>query len=362
MYKILLGALTTAVLTSCASTKTQRMYIGTKKSPGIFFADLDTGTGKLTTPKLAAQAHDVGFITISPDNQHLYSTGVAAFKINPDGSLTQTGAQKTKELNSCHVSTDHSGNMLMTAYYSSGAIASFKINTNGSLTLGSILKQEGSGAHPKRQTKPHAHSIYPNPDNTHAYAADLGTDEVMIYAMDLENGKLMPAGSAEVPGGSMGPRHMKWNTDGSLLYVLNELDLSVSTFQSLENGQLKFLSTISILPENTDKKQLTAAEIRIHPNGKFIYTSIRDLDDQGRDSITQLKVTDAGLTRIDTAFAQVSIPRNFNIDPTGKWLIVGGQRSQNIAVFSIDNKSGRIEFTGQKIDFEGNPICFEFVR
>lgn len=362
MYRILLSILTIALLTSCASTKSQRVYIGTKKSPGIFFADLDTGTGKLTTPQLAAQANDVGFITIAPDNQHLYSTGVAAFKINPDGSLTKTGAQKTKELNSCHVSADHSGKMLMTAYYSSGAVASFKINTDGSLTLGSILKHEGSGAHPKRQTKPHAHSIYPNPANTHAYAADLGTDEVMIYTMDLENGKLMPAGSAEVPGGSMGPRHMKWNADGSLLYVLNELDLSVSTFQALENGQLKFLNTVSILPDGTDKTKLTAAEIRIHPTGKFVYTSIRDLDGKDRDAITVLKITDSELKRIDTTPAQVWIPRNFNFDPSGKWLVIGGQRSKNIAVFSVDTKSGGIEFTGQTIDFEGEPICFEFVR
>lgn len=339
--------------------KAERVYIGTKKSPGIYYADLDTGTGKLTTPQLAVKAESAGFLAVSPDNTCIYSTGVSAFKINPDGTLEKTGEQKTQELNSCHVSIDHSGKILMTAYYSSGAVASFKINSDGSLSLGSLHKHGGSGEHPKRQAKPHAHSIHPNPQNTYAYAADLGIDKIIIYKMDLENGKLIPSGTAEVPGAAMGPRHMKWQ--GDLLYVLNELDLSISIFQALENGQLNFMNTVSTLAEGTDKSDMTAAEIRIHPNRKFVYASNRDLTEKGRDSITALKITATGLERIDTTSAQVWVPRNFNIDPSGKWLIVGGQRSNNIAMFSIDQKSGRIEFTGQKIDFDGEPICFEFI-
>ncbi|WP_372794246.1 lactonase family protein [Pontiella sp.] len=360
MHRILFSALAAALITGCTAPRTERVYIGTKKSSGIYFADLHTGTGNLSRPQRAVEAESVGFIAIAPDNTHLYSTGVSAFRIHPDGTLEKTGEQKIPEVNSCHVSTDHTGAMLMTAYYGSGAVASFGINDDGTLTLGSIHKHEGTGEDPKRQTMPHGHSIYPNPDNTYAYAADLGIDKIMIYQMDLENGKLIPAGAADVPGGSMGPRHMKWN--GDRLYLLNELDLSISVFQALENGQLQFINTVSMLPEDADKTGLTGAEIRMHPNRKFLYTSIRDSSDRHRDSIITFRITPEGLERQNTTLAQVWYPRNFNIDPTGKWLLVGGQRSCDIAVFSIDTQTGHLSFTGQKMDFPGEPVCFEFLN
>ena len=251
----------------------------------------------------------------------------------------------------------------MVAYYSGGAVASFQIRPDGSLSESiSYIEHTGSGTHPKRQKKPHAHSIYPNPANSHAYAPDLGADQVFIYSLDADKGSLTSAGYADIPGGSKGPRHMKWDSEGRYAYVLNELDLTLSVFHSAPNGQMKLMKTVSVLPAGTDISGMTSAEIRIHPTGKFIYTSIRDGSEQKRDSMSIFVSYENGLHRLDTVYAEVWFPRNFNIDPSGKWLLVGGQRSRDIAVFSIDPGTGLLEHTGMKTAFEGEPICFEFLR
>jgi 6-phosphogluconolactonase len=355
----LLGA---AVLSSTASAKLERVYIGTSKSKGIYFADLDTKTGKLSTPKLAIEAQGCGFVAIHPNQQLLYSTGTASYKINTDGSLTHLNTQVTEGGGACHISIDSTGKCAMVAYYGSGSIASFQILENGSLSEAKSFHQhEGSGEHPSRQNKAHAHSIFTNPDNTYAYVSDLGIDKVMIYKLSADEGTLTPAGAAIVPGGSMGPRHMKWNADGSIAYVLNELDLSVSLFKAIADGQLEFIETVSTLPEGFDKSEMTCAEIRIHPNGKFIYASNRDLAEKGRDSISVFSRSEDGFQRLETIPAEVWIPRNFNFDPSGEWMLVGGMKSLDIAIFKVDPKTGLIKFTGDKIPFEGGPICFEFL-
>ncbi|MDF7807100.1 lactonase family protein [Pontiellaceae bacterium B12219] len=351
-----------SLLCTGAQAEFERVYIGTKNSKGIYFADLDSSTGKLTTPTLAAETEDCGFIAIHPDKELLYSTGVGAFKINSDGTLTHLNTQTTDGINACHISLDATGKCAMVAYYSSGSIASFQLLEDGSLSSAKSFHQhEGSGEHPTRQTQPHAHSIFINPDNTYAYASDLGIDKIMIYKLNPTAGTLTPASEVVIPGGSIGPRHLKWNADGSRVYLLNELDLSITLLKPLADGQLEVIETVSTLPEDTDKSDITCAEIRIHPNGKFIYASNRDLTEQGRDSISIFSRSEDGFQRLETVPAEVWIPRNFNIDPTGKWMLVGGKKSNDIAIFSVDPQSGLIKFTGNKVPFEGAPTCFEFM-
>ena len=350
------------LLCSGAQAELERVYIGTSHSRGIYFADLDAATGSLSTPQLAIEANGCGFIAIHPNRKGLYSTGTSAFEINGNGSLTHLNTQTTEGGGACHISIDATGQCAMAAYYGSGSVASFQILKNGSLSEAkSFHEHEGSGADPKRQTKPHAHSIFMNPENTYAYAPDLGIDKIMIYKLDPAAGTLTPAGAAVIPGGSMGPRHLKWNSDGSMVYLLNELDLSITTLQPIAGGQLELVKTLSTLPDDADPSDMTCAEIRIHPNGKFIYASTRDLTDQGRDSISVFSRSEDGFQRLETVSAEVWIPRNFNIDPTGKWMLVGGKKSSDIAIFKIDPETGAIRFTGTKVPFEGGPICFEFL-
>ncbi|HSR88179.1 MAG TPA: lactonase family protein [Pontiella sp.] len=356
-------ALAAGMLTTTACAQTSRVYFGTSNSKGIYFSDLDTKTGALTPPALAAETTGAGFIAIHPNKHMLYSTDIAAFRINSDGTLTLINKLTPKGRDCCHISIDQTGQCLMAACYGSGSVSAFRIREDGSLSdLSSYHQHAGSGDHPQRQTGPHAHSIIPNPANTHAYAPDLGIDKIMIYKLHPGTGTLTEPAFACIPGGSMGPRHMKWSTDGSFAYVLNELDLSISVFRpGKDAGSLVFIRTVSTLPEKADKSDMLSAEIRIHPNGQFIYASNRDLTKQGRDSISVFTRYEDGFQRLGTVPAEVWMPRNFNIDPTGQWMLVGGQWSNDIAIFKVDPATGLLRFTGTRIPFDGEPICIEFL-
>ena len=365
--------LATSLISLAACAQSSRVYFGTSQSRGIYFANLDSNTGTLSEPQLAIELESPGFIVIHPHKKFLYSTssglsgekngGVAAMKINGDGTLSLLNKQSSQGRNPCHVDIDATGQCLMVANYGSGSVASFQIMEDGSLSEAqSVHQHKGSGANPKRQEGPHAHSIFPNPENTFAYAPDLGTDQVMIYQLDPSKGTLTAAGAAQVPGGGMGPRHMKWSADGKHAYVLNELNSSVSVFKpGAANGSLEFIQTVSTLPDGAGKEEMACAEIRIHPNGKFIYASNRDLTEKGRDSISVFTHCEDRFQRLGTTPAEVWIPRNFNIDPSGQWMLVGGQRSHDIALFRIDPATGHIQSSGSPVSFDGGPICIEFL-
>jgi 6-phosphogluconolactonase len=375
LYKyVLYCVLATMLLLTSVHADSTRVYFGTSNSKGIYVSAFDSQNGTLSPPRLALEIGRPGFLTIHPNKRFVYSTttggdlgrkgGVAAMKINPDGTLVLLNKQSTDGRGPSHVSVDHSGRCLMVSYYGSGGVASFRILEDGSLSEAvSVHQHEGSAAHPKRQQGPHAHSIYPNPANTYAYAPDLGIDKVMIYSLDAKSAILNPVGEAPIPGSIMGPRHMKWSADGQYAYVLNELDLSISVFRGKKNnGTMDFIETVSTLPADMDRERLSCSEIRIHPNGRFIYAAIRDLDGKDRDSISVFTRFEDGFKRLETVPAEVWIPRNFNLDPSGQWLIAGGQRLQNLAVFKVDPETGRITFTGTTLPFEGGPICVEFIE
>ncbi len=311
--------------------------------------------------RAAARRHPeaAGFIT-------RIAGGVAAFRIGDEGKLDLLNTQPSMGQGPCHVSIDATGKCLLVANYSSGSVAALGIKEDGALEAPvSSQQHEGSSVHKNRQTGPHAHSIYPGPDNAFAYSPDLGIDKVTIHRLDAGKATLEKAGSAKVPPGS-GPRHMKFGKDGKFAYVLNELLLTVSVFKRSAGkpGMLNSMETVSVLPDGADRSGMTCSEIRVHPSGKFAYTGNRNGSGEGRDSITVFKVClESGkITRIQTAPAHVGVPRNFNIDPTGRWLIAGGQKSHDIAVFEIDPATGKLTFTGRKVPFEGGPICLEFLK
>jgi len=350
------------------------VYFGTSNN-GIYISLFDTNTGDLSTPKLAAEIENPGFIVIHPNKKYIYTTttgiadskdgGVASLKINDDGTLTLINKQSSEGRNPCHINLDDKGKCLMVVNYSSGSIASYKINKNGSISKPITTHQHtGSGADSKRQKEPHPHSIFPNPSNTSAYVPDLGIDKIMIYKLDTQKAELIEAGSADIPGEKMGPRHLKWSKDGKHAYVLNELISKMTVFESDgRSGKLKYKDTLFTLSDKMNMEDMYGSEVRIHPNEKFVYAANRDTANQNRDSITVFSTfaNNQGCQCIEITPAEVSLPRHFNIDPTGKWMLVGGQGSHDIAIFNINPDTGKLKFTSKKIPFKGSPICIEFL-
>lgn len=309
MRKVIISLLAGCLAAAFALGDVQRVYFGTTgagEAKGIYVADFDAESGRIENLRLALETPKPGFLTISPDAGSLYATSmlatsgdeppmgaVAAFAIKDDGSLRELGRRESGA-GPCFVALDATGRTLLSANYGGGSVAAYLLGEDGSIgPRASYFRHEGSSIHP-RQRAPHAHSIYPGPDNRFAYAPDLGIDEVVIYALDPATAKLTPAGTARTPPGS-GPRHMKFSPDGKHAFVLGELSLTVIVYARDEgDGGLRLQRVVGVLPDDADPEGMTCSEILVSRDGKFIYTANRDTTKRGRDSLSVLAVSEQG--------------------------------------------------------------------
>ena len=344
------------------AAQTYDVYFGTytknSSSDGIYHAKFDIKTGKLSAPELAAKVSNPSFITIHPNGKYLYSVTeespgkVSAFTINQKNRKLELLNQSPSGGDvSCHVSVAKNGKTLLVASYGSGSLASIPINTDGSLKApASIIRHKGA--------KPRAHSINLSPDQRFVYVADLGIDKIMIYRLNPETSKLTennPA-SFNIKLGA-GPRHFTFHPNGKFAYIINELDNTlIALMHDPKTGGLSKIQTISTLPEDFRGKSYTA-EVRIHPNGKFIYGSNR-----GHDSIVSYKIDPVSGKLTLAGFQKNGIkwPRHFNIDPSGHFCLVGNQDSDNVVVFAIDQKNGLLKAPHQTVSI-GKPVCVKFL-
>ena len=187
-----------------------------------------------------------------------------------------------------------------------------------------------------RQQEPHAHSINVSADDRFAFVADLGIDKIMIYKLDVEAGTLTPNDPAFVevkPGAGRGISRS--HPTGRYAYVINELNDTVTAFGYYRTlGTLAEIQTVPTLPSDFEG-QSTCAEIRVHPNGRFLYGSNR-----GHDSIVVYQIDPATgkLTLVEYETADIKTPRNFNIDPTGTFCLVANMDGASVVVFRIDGR------------------------
>jgi len=350
-------------------------------SEGIYVARFDPATGGISEPVLAAQAVNPSFLAAHPtrplifavaevDDHHGGRTGgVKGFAIDEaTGRLTALGSQPSGGGGPCHVSLDPAGRVVLAANYGGGSVICLGIDETGSprpVVPGSPggFVQHGydragvAGINAGRQEKPHAHSIDVSPDGQFAFCCDLGLDEVIIYRLDAARATLAPHGKATLPAGS-GPRHFAFHPGGKFAWCVNELALTVTGFAfDAETGTLTELETLSTLPdEATDRTGFTAAEIAVHPTGKFLYASTR-----GHDSIACYRIEEATgrLSFLGTEPIRGQVPRHFALAPNGKFLLAAGQSSDTVTVFAIDEATGTLSFTGHSVAVPA-PMCILF--
>jgi len=336
------------------------------ETEGIYRTTLDTESGSLGQPELAAEIAAPGFLVVNPDGDRLYSLcqlatgkgGVAAFEISSDRqSLRLLNTQPTGDGEACHITIDPTARCLFTAQYGNGSVCVFPLSADGTIEPRSAhVRHTGSGPNRARQEGPHPHWVGTDPANRFLCVPDLGADQIVIYRTDLGAGKIEPHGRGRCPAGA-GPRHMKFHPNGRFAYVVNELQLSVTAFQyDSAAGTLAAMQTVSTLPEKLREVPCSGSEIRVHPSGRFLYAANR-----GHDSIAAFQIDpDSGeLTFIEREAVRGSHPRNFNIDPTGKWLLAAGRDSNTISLFRIDAKTGSLVYTGATVN-SPSPICVEF--
>jgi len=355
-----------------ASAKDYFVYFGTftsESSKGIYVSQLDTNTGKLSTPELAAAVPSPNFLAVSPNGRFLYAATradasggvVSVFALNSrSGKLALLDQKSSGGAGPCHVSVDATGQAVLVANYDGGSVKSFHVNPDGSLSGGTFIQHHGHSVNATRQGGPHAHCVVPAPAGRFALACDLGMDKVMIYRLKPTSAALTanePA-FATVPPGS-GPRHLAFSPDGKSAYVINEMACTVTAFAWDEsNGRLDARETVPLLPPGVGiTDAFTAAEIAVRPDGRFVYATVR-----GHDSVSVLAVDgkSGNLSLVENVPCGGKVPRGMGIDPTGHWLVVANQKSETVTVFNINAATGRLTPTGQVLSV-GAPVDVKFV-
>jgi 6-phosphogluconolactonase len=354
------------------------VYIGTyttkQESKGIYAYRFDVGTGKLTEIGLAAESVDPSFVAVHPSGKYLYavnelsdfngqnSGAISAFAIDhKTGKLTLLNQVSTHGGGPCYVSLDATGRWVLVANYDGGSVATFEVQGDGSLSLvKGFVQHSGSSVDKERQQAPHAHWIAMSPDNRFALAADLGLDDVLVYKLDPSRGSLTPNTPpfAPVKPGS-GPRHFAFHPNGKFGYVLTEMATTVTAFSYDANkAALTPIQTVPTLPKDYSGPT-EAAEIAVHPSGKFLYASNR----AGLDTITVFSIDPAKGTLKQTGRVSTKgkTPRNFAIDPTGAYLLAANQESGNVVVFKIDATTGALTPQGEEAKVPA-PVCVSFLE
>ncbi len=357
-----------------ASLHAVPVFIGTNTggksaSKGIYLADFDAASGKLTEPVLAAEYQNPGFLALHPTKPILYACGqpnkpfadgtdsVAAFSIGADHGLKFLGEATSGGKGACHVAVDATGRTVALANYGDGSVGTVRLDESGFLgASASAIKHSGPGANKSRQNGPHAHGVYFDKANQHLFVPDLGLDQVVIYPFDAATSKLGAALPSLTTAPGSGPRHMAFSPDEKNAYVLNELANTVLA-TTYSTGKFTSLGTVPTLPADfTDNN--TTAEIEVHPNGKFVYASNR-----GHNSIVvyQRDPLTGALTFLQHAPCGGETPRHFKIDPTGKWLLCAHQDSNTISVLPLDPATGML---GEPVNTVSSPtsICLLFGR
>ncbi len=363
----------TPLLFSYATLHAVPVYIGTDTggsggSKGIYRADFDLVSGKLSEALLVAEYTNPGFLAFHPEKPVLYAVGepktafadgtasIAAFHRVDDRPLEFIGEASTGGKGACHLAIDATGSTVAIANYSDGIIATVRLDQNGRPgEINSLIANKGSGPNQSRQEGPHAHGVYFDSASQHLIVPDLGLDQVLIYPFNANSSKLGAALPAMATAPGSGPRHMAFSPGEEHAYIINELDNTILT-ASYAEGKLTAISTIPTLPKDFTGES-TTSEIEVHSNGKYVYASNR-----GHDSIAvyQRDPATGALTFIQHAPCGGKTPRHFKIDPSGKWLLCAHQNSNTLSVLSIDAKTGILSAPKHTISAP-NPTCLLFV-
>jgi 6-phosphogluconolactonase len=339
-------------------------YTNKTQSKGIYAFAFDAETGKLTAKGVAAETPDPSWVVIHPNGKWAYAANEAgkqstlsSFSIDAaTGKLSQLNQLPALGQDPCHLSFDRTGKFLLAANYSSGNVAVFPILADGKLGEHTALVTNtgATGPDKKRQDGPHAHWIEASAHNRYVYVADLGLDRVLIYKFDAANGTLALSSSA-TPNPGTGPRHVAFSQDGNFMYVLGELTSTVTVFANDARETWRSIQTISALPQGFSGRN-DAAEIAMHPSGKWLYTSNRGHDTLAVFAVEPGKGTLRLLEDVPTGGKE---PRHFAIDPTGNYLLTENQNTDTIVTFRIDSASGKLTPTGD-VTHVPSPICLAF--
>lgn len=352
-------------ITIFAQKNNYRLLIGTYtnngKSQGIYSYNIDMKTGVFTQKSVTAGVLNPSFLNITPDKKFVYSVSEStngsaanAFTFNEKtGKLTFLNKSLTKSDGPCNITSTEKH--VFTANYGGGSISVFGRKADGSLTdVLQVIQHVGKSVNKERQNVPHVHQVLVTPDNKYVVVNDLGTDKVTVYNYNptATSNILIPLDTLSVKQGS-GPRHSVFSKDGRTLFLLHEIDGTLSVL-GMKNGKLSLVQETSVI--KNDKIVIGAADIHLSPDEKYLYATNRGT----ANDISCFSVAkDGKLTFKQQIPTGGNGPRNFAISPDGKYVFVAHQNTDNIVIFKRDIQTGLLSNTGKHI-IVGAPVCLLF--
>lgn len=361
---VFLMALVSVALAGCGN-EPLTMIVGTYTdecaSRGVYsyFFDqekgvLTDGGGNIFTEAPGAvsrvEMRNPSYLTLSSDGKFVYAVSevgdslASAVSLRLDsktGAMQMLGSELTDGKDPCYISTN--GKVVMTANYSSGNVTEFPIGEDGRLLPHDFLYDTGMGGPDSvRQNLPHAHCALFNAAGTELYVSEFSADVVTKYDVATRQGKRIRLPS------DFGPRHIILNADESKAYVLGELSGNVAVIDTESDSVIQTVCADSVHARG-------CADIHLSPDGKYLYASVR----LQNDGIAIFKVDSDG-TLTNAGYQPTGIhPRNFNITPNGKFLLVACRDSGCIQIFRRDAKTGLLTDTGRTIILD-KPVCIKF--
>ena len=340
------------------------------KSEGIYvsrFNSIDGSVKELSHVKIS----NPSFLTVSPDQRFVYAVQedaankgnggkIASYSFDKEtGKLTFINEQSSGGDHPCYVTTDHTGKWVVAGNYTGGSLAVLPVRPDGTLEkVASLILHKGSGPNAIRQEKAHVHCTMFSADNRFLFVPDLGMDKVLIYAFDDVGGGLVPANQPFVrslPGS--GPRHFCFHPNNKTAYLIEELSGTVIVYD-YTNGRLKQKQHISTMPA-IDTSFAGSADIHISADGRFLYASNRA--NANTIAIFSVNPVNGKLVLLAHQPTLGKTPRNFSIDPSGNYLLVANQNSDEIVIFKRDKNTGMLTDTHNRLEV-GNPVCLIWIK
>jgi 6-phosphogluconolactonase len=353
-------------------SKIYNLLIGTytkpDKSNGIYVYTFNSETGEFAYKSETTSIKNPSFLVVSRDRKHVYSVsevgggkgGISAFTFDsPSGKLSFLNSVNSGGDGPCYVAVDAKNKYVFAGNYDGGSLSAIPTKANGSLGADlQFIQHQGSSVNKNNQDKPHVHAAVLSKDDRFLFVPDLGTDKVNIYKVDATNAQPLTASEppfVSVKAGS-GPRHFTFHPNGKVAYLIQEM-MGIVTAFDYQDGKLSEKQSVT-MPALGFSGKIDAADIHVSPDGKFLYGSLRgDINELVFYSIDEngkLKYAGRQSTLGKT-------PRNFAIDPTGNFLLVGNQNSDEIIIFKRNQKTGMLTSTGKKIPISA-PVCLKFVE
>jgi 6-phosphogluconolactonase len=281
------------------------------------------------------------------------SGAIATFAIAEDGALARVGRRPTG--GAAHLNVHPGGRFLVAPMNRIRTVAVFPLASDGGVGAPCAqVPHVGRGPVSPNQDAAFPHSCWFDKAGQRVLCCDLAQDRVLVYDFDPSTGRLHPAERpfAQVSSGA-GPRHLAFHPDGHVVYVLNELDSTISAFAYEPlSGRLAVLQTISTLPPDFDGRS-AAAQVMVHPSAGVVYASNR-----GHDSIAIYSIRADGRLRFEAHVPSGGErPHNFTLEPRNASLMfVANQRSNRVTTFKVDPVSGALAPTGYSAEVN-SPVC-----